>query len=486
MTDSLLDQNPRLVWEHFDEILKVPRPSKREEKIRQWLLDWAKQKKLAAAADGAGNIVIRVPASAGKEKSPTVVLQAHMDMVCEKNEDKTFNFDKDPIEVAIDGEWLKTKGTSMGADNGLGIAAALAVAVDRETAHGPLELLFTVDEETGLTGAFNLDPGILKGKVLLNLDSEDEGTFFVGCAGGADSHIHFPLALGKPVKNSAGLKVKLSGMRGGHSGLNIHENRANAIKVAARMLRDAREKGIKYNLISMDGGDKHNAIPRECTFEVAADKGQMEIMRNLISGWKETFMTEFRKTDPDFRIEFTPLNKLPVNVLTSGCRDKLLGLLMALPHGVLAMSRDIEGLVETSSNVASIHMKKKEAEIVTSSRSSVAPALAHTRGVIAEIARFAGAGIDQEPGYPGWQPDMASKALAKARDVYAATFGKQPHVTAVHAGLECGILGEKVPGMDMLSFGPTLSGVHSPDEKVHIGSVGNFYTFLKALLKAMA
>jgi dipeptidase D len=484
MSDTINSLEPRLVWEHFDRILKVPRPSKKEEKIRAWLLDWAKEKKFKTSVDGPGNVVIHVPASSGREKAATVVLQAHMDMVCEKNEDKAFNFDTDPIEVRVEGEWLKTKGTSMGADNGMGIAAALAAAVDPEAVHGPLELLFTVDEETGLTGAFNLGTDMLKGRVLLNLDSEEEGTFFVGCAGGGDSILHFPLAAGKPVKDGKGLRVKISGMSGGHSGLNIHENRANALKVAARMLRDAREKGIRYSLVSLGGGDKHNAIPRECVFDVAVDKKQVDDFRTFIEGWKETFMREFRKTDPGMKIELSDLKKV-ASALTSACRDKLLGLLLALPHGVLAMSRDIPGLVETSSNLASVHMTKKEAAIVTSSRSSVASALQHVRDVIREIAKAYGAKIDQKPAYPGWQPDMDSKILAKARSVYQAAFAKAPQVTAVHAGLECGILGEKYPGMDMLSFGPTLSGVHSPDEKVHIDSVRGFYGFLKSLLKAL-
>jgi dipeptidase D len=486
MSEPIATLDPRLVWEHFDKILQVPRPSKKEEKIRAWLMSWAKSRNFETLTDDTGNIVIRIPASADKGRAPAVVLQAHMDMVCEKNEDKAFNFDKDPIEVTVDGEWLKTKGTSMGADDGIGIAAALAVAVDPDSVHGPLELLFTVDEETGLTGAFNMGPGLLNGKTLLNLDSEEEGTFFVGCAGGGDSHIHFPLAFGKTLKGSKTLKVKLAGMSGGHSGLNIHENRANAIKIAARMLREAREKGLKYTLLGLNGGDKHNAIPRECTFDVAVDGRQVEEFKSFIEGWKAVVMAEFKKTDPNFRIDMTDVKRTPPRGLTGGCRDKLLGLLLALPHGVIAMSRDIPGLVETSNNLASIQMKKKEAYIITSSRSSVASALEYVRQGIAEIARMSGAKLDEKPSYPGWQPNMESRVLEKARGVYQSTFGKGPEVTAVHAGLECGILGEKYPGLDMLSFGPTLSGVHSPDEKVHIGSVKNFYVFLKALLKSLA
>jgi len=486
MSESISGLDPRLVWEHFDKILKIPRPSKKEEKIRQWLLDWTKENNFAAASDEPGNIVISIPATPGYDKSPAVVLQAHMDMVCEKNEDKVFNFDKDPIDVEVDGEWLVTKGTSMGADDGIGIAAALAAAVDPDAVHGPLELLFTVDEETGLTGAFNMGDGLLKGKILLNLDSEEEGTFYVGCAGGGDSHIHFPLAFGKTLKDGKGLKIKLAGMSGGHSGLNIYENRANSIKIAARILRDAREKGFKFNLISINGGDKHNAIPRECLFDVVVVKKQLEEFKDFLNAWKKIFLSEYGGSDPKMRIEISDMRRVPAKVLTNGCRDKLLALLLTLPHGIISMSRDLPGLIETSNNLASIHTKKKEAFIVTSSRSSVASALVHVRDVIKEAAKSSGAKIDEKPAYPGWQPNMNSKILARAKTVYQNTFGKGPDVTAIHAGLECGIIGEKYPGMDMLSFGPTLSGVHSPDEKVHVGSVKNFYVFLKTLLKSLA
>ncbi|MFH1435404.1 MAG: aminoacyl-histidine dipeptidase [Pseudomonadota bacterium] len=487
MTDSIRNLEPRVVWEHFDEILKIPRASGKEEKIRKWLAGWAKDKNFSHVVDAAGNLVIYIPATVGYENSLIIVLQGHMDMVCEKNEDTKFDFDKDAIKVFAEGEWLKTRGTSMGADNGIGIAAALATAVDQDAVHGPLELLFTVDEETGLTGAFNLDASLIRGRILLNLDSEDEGTFYVGCAGGGDGVIHFPLTRGKPAGGGKGLKVKLTGMKGGHSGLNINENRANAVKAAARMLRHARENGIKFNLIAIDGGDEHNAIPRECTFEVAVNNNQLDEFRTLLETWRsEIFFSEFKKTDPGMKVQFTPLKRLPAKVLTNGCRDKLIALLMGLPHGVIAMSRDIAGLVETSSNLASVACRKKDAVIVTSSRSSVASALDHVRDGIAEIAKIAGAIIDQKQGYPGWQPNMDSKVLAKSKEVYLHTFGKEPQVAAIHAGLECGILGEKCAGMDMISFGPTLSSVHSPDEKMHIGSVKNFYNFLKIFLKALA
>lgn len=485
MTDSINELNPVNVWNYFREILKIPRPSGKEEKIRKWVIDWAKSNGFENLKDDAGNVVIKIPASGGRESSPVVVLQSHMDMVCEKNEDVNFNFEKDPIEVVIDGEWLKTKGTSMGADNGIGMAVAMAIATDNQVVRGPLEILFTVDEETGLTGAFKLSANLLQGKMMLNLDSEEEGTFFVGCAGGGESRIKFPLTWAKPVKGRKILKIKLTGMIGGHSGLNIHENRANAIKVATRILTAARNGGIQYDLVSIEGGDKHNAIPRECSFEILLKDEETEKFTNLLEEWKNIVAKEYGKTDPEFRFEISEIKKRQSSCITRKCRDKLLALLYSIPHGVIAMSRDIPGLVETSNNLASIRMSKKFALIVTSSRSSVASALVSTREAITEICNLAGAQIEQPPSYPGWQPDMESKLLATAKNVYSAIFGKPPHITAVHAGLECGIVGEKYPGMEMLSIGPTLTGVHSPQEKIHIPSVEKFYTFLKELLKAL-
>jgi len=484
MAQSIRDLAPQLLWQHFDDILKIPRPSGKEEKIREWLVGWARAHAFDHSVDKAGNVVVRVHATRGREKAPAVVLQSHCDMVCEKNADKVFDFDKDPIGVAVDGEWLVTTGTSMGADNGMGMAAGMAVALDKDAAHGPLELLFTVDEETGLTGANNIDPSSLEGKILLNLDSEEEGTFFVGCSGGGDGRVELPLETAAAPAGLSWLKVKLTGMKGGHSGLNIHENRANAIKAAARLLRAARGRAIPCALASIDGGDKHNAIPRECVLELGVPAAKAAELQGLFEEFAARFMVEFRKTDPGMRIEQAAA-AAPAGVLTDGSRDRLVALLLALPHGVLTMSRDIAGLVETSSNLASIHIEGGAAAIVTSSRSSVAPALRDVRDAIAEIAGLAGAKMTEKQGYPGWQPNMDSPLLAKTTAAYKEKFGRAPLVTAVHAGLECGILGEKFPGMDMISFGPTLSGVHSPDEKVHVGSVAKFYDFLKALLASM-
>jgi dipeptidase D len=485
MSDSIHDLAPRSVWGHFAGLASIPRPSGKEEAAVAFVISVAEKAGATIVRDKRGNVVARVPATKGREKAPTVILQTHLDMVCEKNRGVSHDFDRDPIATRIDGEWVRATGTTLGADNGIGVAAALAAATDPEAKHGPLELLFTLDEETGLTGAKELDPSILSGKMLLNLDSEEDGVIFVGCAGGEDTLIDLAPRWTAPASGSKALHLEIAGLRGGHSGLNIIENRGNALKLVARVLAAAVEAGVPFELASVAGGSKHNAIPREAEAVVVlapADRAKLEaIAAAQLAGFK----TELAKIDDGLKLVWSDA-PMPARVMGSGERDRLLRLMMALPHGVLGMSQDIPGLVETSSNLAVVQATGDRVRVVTSSRSSVAPSLSYVLGSVRAAASLAGATVTLKDGYPGWKPNMESKTLAVVRDVYRKRWGKEPHVTAIHAGLECGLLGEKVPGLDMVSFGPQIEGAHSPDERVHVPSVARFWGALVETLDRLS
>ena len=473
---------PAVVWRNFEAITKVPRPSGHEEKLAAYLAGWAEERGFAWEKDEVGNLVIRVPATPGKEGVPTVVLQGHLDMVCEKNNDVEFDFMNEAIRVVRDGDWLKADGTTLGADNGIGLAMGMAVAEDPEAAHGPLELLSTVDEETGLTGATCLQPGFVAGRKLINIDSEEEGYVFAGCAGGADSESVFPLRPEPLAAGSQVISVTVRGLIGGHSGLAINENRGNAVKLTATLLQGLAGR-CEVRLADFDGGDKHNAIPREATALVAGAAGLKEKALAVAEELEPLFLQEYGQTDPQLTIEIA--DATAEQAISASDTNRLLDLILAIPHGVDAMSKDIAGLVESSTNLASIKWAGGEARLLSSSRSSVAPAIERIRQQIAAAARLAGAEPVLHEGYPGWQPNMASELLAFARNVYEQTTGKTADVTAIHAGLECGIIGEKYPGMDMISIGPDMFDVHSPDERLSISSTARFYPFLKALLNAV-
>ncbi|MHB8095666.1 MAG: aminoacyl-histidine dipeptidase, partial [Candidatus Aminicenantales bacterium] len=435
---------------------------------------------LEAKKDKVGNVLVRKPATPGHENAEGVILQGHMDMVGEKNSDTAHDFAADPIRASIKGDWVQAEGTTLGADNGIGVAACLAVMEDRSLVHGPLEFLFTVDEETGLTGANKLAKGLLRGTRLLNLDSEEEGTFTIGCAGGADSMIRMPVVRTKSA--TAGLyRLKVSGLRGGHSGLDIDQGRANALKILSRMLVQAQESN-RFSLVGMDGGNKRNAIPREAWADIAVDPARA---RSLSAFFRKAFAkigVEFATVEVGAKYTFDKIPGAKDSPLDLASGKRLLDLALSLPHGVVAMHPTISGLVETSTNMAIVRLGRKEAEIVCSTRSSIASALEATRDVLQAVCRLAGAGIQLQDGYPGWMPNLQSALLAKLKDVHLKTTGKDAEVKAVHAGLECGIIGEKYPGMDMISFGPTIEHPHSPDERVHIASVERFWTFLAAAL----
>lgn len=475
---SILDLEPKIVWKHFDEIRKIPRCSKHEEKIREYIVNFAKQHGLEYQVDKAGNVVVRKPASSGMENKPMVVLQAHMDMVCEKNKDVDHDFSKDPIKVKIEGEWVTAEGTTLGADDGIGVATALAILEDKNLKHPPIEALFTVDEETGLTGAFALEKDFLKGRTMINLDSEEFGIIYVGCAGGGDSTIKLAVKKEKVPDGMKVMHVFVKGLKGGHSGCDIHEQRGNAIKILARILWKVK-KEMEMRIIDISGGDKHNAIPREAEATVAVKDA--ERFREIVNSEAKDILEEIKPVDPDMKVEISEAKG--EEGLDKESSYKVIDLLYALPHGVLAMSYDIPDLVETSTNLAKVRLEGDKVTVVMSSRSSSKTELQATRDRIRAIAELAGAEVEEGSTYPGWKPNLDSKILKIAKEVFKEMFGKEPEIKAIHAGLETGVIGEKFPGMDMISIGPDVRNPHTPDEKVHIGSVEKFYRYVAKILE---
>ena len=483
MASSLDELKPRPLWKHFAKILTIPHCSGNEKALGDYVLSVAASLNLPGKRDKVGNVVVSKPATAGREGAVGAILQGHLDMVCEKNSDKVHDFCKDPIRTEIKGDWVYAQGTTLGADNGIGLAAALAIMEDRTLVHGPLEFLFTVDEETGLTGANKIQKGFLAGKMLLNLDSEDEGTFTIGCAGGADSTLVLPLDRKKSASKNL-YKLHVSGFRGGHSGLDINQGRGNAIKLLARLLLQA-QSAAKFEVISVEGGSKHNAIPREAVAMLACPPVQVRTMTAALKKAFDKVKVEYKAVEPGAAYALTPAEGKD-HALTQDCQRRLLDFLNALPHGVIAMHPEIAGLTETSTNLAIVKTGQKEFEVLCSTRSSVASALEATREVIKSVCALAGSKAEFRNGYPGWMPNLDSPLLKKLKELYVKTFGKEAEVVAVHAGLECGIIGEKFPGMDMISFGPTMKNPHSPEEHVHIGSVEKFWTFLTAALDGLS
>ena len=474
---------PALLFSHFEAFTRIPRCSRNEAGAAAHVKSWAEAKGFGLKEDALGNLVVLVPGSPGKEAAPAVVLQGHLDMVGEKDSDSPHNFDTDPIPVKREGDWLRAQGTTLGADNGVGLAASMAVAEDPDAVHGPLELLFTIDEETGLTGAQGLEPGFVSGKTMLNLDSEEEGAVYVGCAGGTDTDITLPLEREAAVAGEA-FTVTVAGFRGGHSGLDINTGRGNAVRTLGWFLARLRAEA-SYALVTLTGGDKHNAIPREATATIvmdAADKGAAEA---LAATFLDDLKLMYGATDSGFTLTLAPTSAAG-EAITDASRDTLLDLILALPHGVLAMSQAVDGLVETSTNLAVVKVGTDSAKLQESTRSSVMPALAQAQQGIAALAWLAGATAHSDGGYPGWQPDMDSPVLSMTKGVHARLFGAEPEVKAIHAGLECGIIGEKMGGMDMISFGPQIENPHSPSEQVKISTLGPFYDLLKGLLAELA
>lgn len=476
--------HPHELWRHFDKILTIPRGSKNEKQIAEYVISIAQRHRLEYRTDDVGNIVVSKPAVAGNEKAKVTTLQSHLDMVNEKNSDVEHDFSKDAIKPREKDGYLYATGTTLGSDNGIGVAAALAVMESTSIQHGPLEFLFTVDEETGLTGAAGLTGDFLEGQYLLNLDTEEEGSLYVGCAGGAGVNINLPLACVACSEASVVLTVKLHGLRGGHSGVDIHLQRGNAIKLLARALLATGDQ-VPFDLIDLHGGNMHNAIPREAFATLAIAPERSDQIRNELDRQACLIEAEFRAAEPAIKLTVEEVSGV-AQVLDVASGQTVLNLLNGLPHGVMSMSYDIPELVETSSNVASANMENGELRIHVSNRSSVDSAIKAIQRRVVSIARLAGAETEEVEGYPGWQPNLNSQVLQLAKQAHIELLGSEPEVKAIHAGLECGLIGERYPRMDMVSFGPQIEFPHSPDERVKIKSVADFYQLLTGLVERLA
>ncbi len=481
MTKVLGELKPARLWQLFEEICQVPRPSKKEEKILAYLKDFAKRHKLEVKQDKIGNLLIRKGATKGYEDRASIVLQSHVDMVCEKNEGVTHDFDNDPIRPQIENGWVKADGTTLGADNGIGVAAQLALLEADDIAHGPIECLFTVDEETGLTGAFNLEKGFVNSRILLNLDSEDDGELFIGCAGGIDTMITLPLNRVNPEADHLAFTLSVTGLKGGHSGDDISKGRGNAIKILNRLLWNA-EKMYELRIAEIKGGNLHNAIAREAFATITVPKRHEKSLKEFCDTLGKEIQSAMKVNEPSLQIELKS-SVMPEALIEYDIQHKLLNALYACPHGVMAMSPDIPGLVETSTNLASVKMTANEIVVVTSQRSSLDTGKRDIADMVASVFQLAGAKVKHGDGYPGWEPNMDSAILAITKKAYENLYKESPKVLVIHAGLECGIIGEKYPGMDMISYGPTMRGAHSPDEKVEISTVEKFWDLTLEVLR---
>jgi len=476
---------PERIWHYFNEISAIPRGSKNEKAVLEYIKKTTAGMGLKSKQDKVGNVVVTKPASSGKENSTTVVLQVHTDMVCEKNRDVQHDFLKDGIKFHRDGNYIKADGTTLGSDDGIGVASLLALLEDKSLSHGTIEGLFTVDEETGLTGANFIAPGFITGKIMMNLDSEDEGVLYIGCAGGEDTTITIPVKKKAVTRKVVPLNIMVRGLKGGHSGVDIHLGRANALKLLTRTLT-AIDAKTKMALVSLEGGSKHNAIPREADAIIAVPIADEKKVRKIAEECEKIFLNAFKSVDPDIKI-LVEVSKKPKQTLDDASKKKILGTLAALPHGVIRMSSDIPDLVETSTNVAVMRTERAGVVIVTSQRSSIESEKDMIAAQVASVGQLAGAKVKVSDGYPGWQPNVSSAVLVKGKEVYKNLFGKEPAVKAIHAGLECGIINDRVGGgVDTISFGPTIIGPHSPDEKVEIESVEKFYKFLVEMVQDVA
>lgn len=473
--------SPESVFHYFEEVCTIPRPSKHEEKIIAYLKEFGAKHQLDTKVDEVGNVLISKPATSGKENLKTVILQSHVDMVCEKNSHIEHDFMTDPIEIVIDGDWMKANGTTLGADNGIGVATQLALLAADNIEHGPLECLFTIDEETGLTGAFALKEGFMSGEILLNLDSEDEGELFIGCAGGMDSVGEFTYQEVAVPEGYFFFRIGVKGLKGGHSGGDIHLGRGNANKILNRFLSQTAQKYDLY-LCAIDGGNLRNAIPREAYAVCAIPFKDKESIRVDLNMFTADIENELSVVEPDIQLTLDSENTSPV-AIDKDTMVRLFKTLYAVPHGVYAMSQDIPGLVETSTNLASIKMTENQTiKIETSQRSSALSSRDDMAQTVRAVLELGGAKVSYGHGYPGWKPNPSSEILKVAADSYQRLFGVGAQVKAIHAGLECGLFLDKYPYLDMISFGPTLRDVHSPDERMEIPTVEKFWKHLLDIL----
>lgn len=481
--EAIAGLSPAPFWNYFYEISQIPRGSGNEEALRQYLIRFAEEQGLSWKTDSIGNVCINKPASEGREKAPGVILQGHMDMVCEKNQGTDHDFEKDPIRLVRDGDWIHADKTTLGADNGIAVAAGLAILADKELEHGPLELLLTVDEESALTGAMALDPAIIEGRILLNLDSEEEGVLTIGCAGGKNTEGYLPVQRETAPQGMKPLAFSVKGLKGGHSGADIHKELGNAILLGNRILWNLFRRNL-IRLASLEGGGLHNAIPREFFAVVLVASEHEKEVRSYLAEMDRTFREELKERDPGVHVAIQDA-PYPDHIYTEESARSLLHMIYAMPHGVFGWSPVIHGLVETSTNLANVRLEGDELYVLSSQRSSV-PSL---RDDIADKVRAAlegsGARTCFKSLYPAWQPDPDSEVLAVARRVHKEMYGDDPQVGAIHAGLECGVIGEKAGNLDMLSFGPDLEAVHTPEERMSIPSAGRFYDYLIELLRVL-
>jgi dipeptidase D len=482
MNTILQNLEPSAVWKQFGELSAIPRASGKEAAARAHVLAKAAACRLEACQDAVGNIVVRKPARPGREDAPTAVLQAHLDMVCEKNEGSPHNFDTDPIRLLRDGDWLKADGTTLGADNGLGVAAALAVMESDDIAHGPLEFVFTIDEESGLTGASEFPGGVLRAKYFLNLDGEEEGTLCIGCAGAINTTARRKVA-SRPVASGNAWSLRVSGLKGGHSGLDIHQGRGNAVRILGRVVQTLMER-IPVKVAELKGGSKRNVIPRDASAVLVLDQEHEPELKSVVAQLEAEIRSELGGFDPGLQITAASTG-LPPYVLDVEDAQRTVDLLASLHHGVLAMSPDIPGLVQTSTNLAIVATNQHEVEIGTSQRSAIEAGKMAAARMVATVCRLAGFAVDHTGSYPGWKPEPGSELVGKLQAVHSEVFGKKAELVAMHAGLECGVIGEKYPGMQMVAFGPHIVDVHSPSERAKISSVPKFWDFLRLALERL-
>jgi len=482
MTPALAQLEPKEVWKHFAALAAIPRASTKEAAARDYVLSVAKAAGLQAEHDAVGNTVIRKPARPGREQAPMALLQGHLDMVCEKNEGTPHNFDTDPIQVRRDGDWLKAEGTTLGADNAVGVASALAVMESTDIAHGPLEFVFTIDEETGLTGAAEFPPGLLHSKFFLNLDNEEKDTICIGCAGGIKTIARRKVKV-QAAKYDTGWRIKVSGLQGGHSGVDIHMGRGNALRILGGTLQRLLQE-VRAEVASITGGSAQNAIPREASAIIVLNAKRERKLRTLLGKLEAEYKADHGSFDPGLQISVEKADR-PATVFNRREAQRVADLLVSLPHGIIAMSPDVPGLVQNSTNLATIATKDDVVEIVTSQRSAIESSKLAAANMVGTAFRLAGFEVENSGSYPGWKPEPESEIVRKLQAVHEKVFGHPAKLIAMHAGLECGVIGEKYPGMQMASFGPTIVSPHSPHERVEISSVEGFWNYLKAVLAAI-
>ncbi|AKD03947.1 aminoacyl-histidine dipeptidase [Pontibacter korlensis] len=483
MSSEVRSLEPKALWENFADLNAVPRPSKKEERVIQFILDFGHNLGLETHKDETGNVIIKKPATPGMENRQTVAMQSHLDMVHQKNNDTNFDFDTQGIDMYVDGDWVKARGTTLGADNGIGVATIMAVLASKDIQHPAIEALFTIDEETGMTGALGLKGGLLDANILLNLDTEDDRELTIGCAGGVDVTATGTYEQESTSAGMAGYKLTVKGLTGGHSGMDIIRGRGNANKLMNRLLHHA-SKQFNVRIGSIDGGGLRNAIPRESSAFVAVAYGDKAAFEKYVEEQLTILVQEYKTTDPNLQVQVAGV-EAPAQVATEEFTGKLLRALYATPNGIYRMSPDIEGLVQTSNNIARVELKDGEYRILCLTRSSVDSEKDDLAAAIQSALELAGAEVSLSGSYPGWAPNPDAAIIKLMSDLYRNKFNSEPDVNACHAGLECGILGSNYPGMEMISFGPNIRGAHSPDEKVQISSVQKYWDFLLDTLQGI-